>query len=364
MKESFRLSLILALVIGGLTALDITLARWEDESVHRTAIQYKVKADRFLSQGKPAEALEALRNAHSLVRDNTAYETEMIGALIALGKTSEAGPLIDDVLLREPNNGAANLLAGRLKLHDGDFKNAKAFYHRAIYGDWPANAQARRRDARLELAQKLLEHGSRQELLAEAISLEAESEGDESEQRRIAQLFLLAESPNRAATLYRALIAKKPDDADAYEGLGEAELQLAQYRQARASFVQASFLHRGSVAGSRFVLLNEVIELDPTSRKLSTADKFGRSARILAMAKGSLEAHLQTQPSAANTETRELLKSAATLLAERPAGPTNERAEERLDLAAKIWKTRVALFGLSTTPDEEPLRLTMERISQ
>ncbi len=350
-------------VIALLTVLDRFLARIETMEVRSAADRAWRTGNRLLSEGRAREALEALRNAHALERDNLACELDVIAALMALGKTADADPLIGEVLQRRPNDGPANLTAARLTALEGNTEDSEAYYHRAIYGEWPNNGGAQRLDARFELVQFLVRRHFKQRLLAELISLEAESDGDDSVLRRLAPLFLEADSPTRAAAVYRELIARNPDDAGAYEGLGEAELRLGQYRPARAAFLQASWHHEGAFAGPRLVLLNEVIQLDPTPRNLSTAEKFERSVRILALARGDLEALLERRPGAANGETAALLKEAADLAAEQPHPPTNELAEQNLDLSMKIWKLRLALFGASTAPDEEALRLTMEHLA-
>lgn len=364
MNRPLRVIAVVLLVIAGLTVLDQALARTERMELHSAADRSWRRGVRLLHEGRAAEALDALRNAHALERDNTAYELDMISALVALGRTADADPLIDEVLQRKPNDGYANLVAARLKAKESDSEEAEAYYHRAIYGEWPPDAAIHGRDVRFELVQYLVRRNSKQQMLAELISLEAEADDDEPLQRRIAELFLAADSPGRAAVVYRELISKNPDDASAYEGLGEAEMEQGHYRPARAAFLQASWHHEGPSSGARLVLLNEVIQLDPTPRNLPTAEKFERSLRILALAKGDLEAHLEKQPGLANAQTAALLKSAADAAgAKPPHGPTNELAEENLDLAMRIWKVRQSLFGPATSPDEEALKLTMEHLA-
>jgi len=371
-----RAIVVVALVIVGLSALDQFLARTEMAEVQSAAQRSWRNGVQLLKDGRAQAALDALRNAHALSRDNLTYELDMIAALSAVGNTNEADPLIDDVLQRKPNDGAANLTAARLKLKEGDIPDAESFYHRAIYGEWTGDADAHRRDTRFELVRLLADRNSRQQLLAELISLEADAdgakgddgkEGNDSLHRKIAQLFLKADAPNRAAEVYRNLIDKNPNDAEAHEGLGEAELRLGQYRAARASFVQVAHMSSGAdpakTVAPRLILLNEVIQLDPTPRRLPTAEKYERSQRILALAKGDLEAQLAERPASANSQTAQLLKEAADLLATKPHAVTNELAEQNLDLAEQIWKVRVALFGPSTGAAGEALRLTMERLA-
>jgi len=352
------LAVVLAVIVF-IASLDQILARTEVREVQNAATRSWTTGMRLLHNGQPAEALDALRDAHAMERDNVVYELDMISALTALGRTSDADPLIDEVLQRRPNDGYANLIAARVKAREGDAENAEAFYHRAIYAEWPPDGAMHARDARFELVQYLVGRNSKQQLLAELISLEAEADGDAALRHRIADLFLVSDSPARAATVYRTLIEENPDDAPAWAGLGEAEMQRGDYRAARTAFMQAAMHHAGDATGSRLVLLNEVIQLDPTPRRLPTAEKFDRSLRILALAKGDLEAQLEKRPSAANAETADLLKAAANP----PRTATNETAEQNLDLATKIWKLRVSLFGSSTAPDLEALKLTMERLA-
>jgi Flp pilus assembly protein TadD len=359
MNRPVRVMAVVTAVIVILAALDQILARTEMREVQGAAARSWSAGMRLLHEGRPAEALDALRDAHAMERDNVTYELDTISALIALGRTADADPLVEDVLQRKPNDGYANLIAARLKAREGDAEDAEAFYHRAIYAEWPADSSMPARAARLELVQYLVGRHAKQELLAELISLEAEADGDTALRRRVAELFLVAESPARAATVYRDLVEENPDDTTAYEGLGEAEMQRGEYRAARTAFMQAAMHHAGQTTASRLILLNEVIQLDPTSRRLPTAEKLERSLRILALAKGDLEAQLEKRPSAASAETADLLKAAANP----PRVATNEMAEQNLDLATRIWKLRVSLFGSSTAPDQEALKLTMERLA-
>jgi tetratricopeptide (TPR) repeat protein len=351
------------LAIAGLTLFDRFLARTEMAEVQSAAERSWRNGNKLLHEGHAGAALDSLRIAHSLARDNVLYELDTIAALTATRNTAEADPLMDEVLQRKPNDGAANLTAARLKAMERDPKEAEAFYHRAIYGEWTGNAAARSRDARFELVQLLAERNARQELLSELISLEAEADGDDGLFRKIGSLFLSADSPNRAADVFRQLIERNPDDAQAYEGLGEAELRLGQYRAARAAFVQVSYKNPGFAVGPRLVLLNEAIQLDPTPRRLPTAQKFERSVRILALAKGDLAGLLAQRPGSGTAETARLLKVAGDLSSAKPQALTNELAEQNLDLAEQIWKVRVGLFGASSGPGEEVLRLMMERLA-
>jgi tetratricopeptide (TPR) repeat protein len=363
LSNPVRTLAVTLLVILGLTALDQFLARTERAEVQSAAERSWREGNRLLHAGHPEAALDSLRNAHALARENVLYELDLIAAMTASGNTEEADPLMDEVLTRKPNDGEANLTAARLKMKERKVSDAEAFYHRAIYGEWAGDAASRRREARMELVELLRHRNARPEMMAELISLEAEADGDESMRRRIGQLFLVADAPARAANVYRSLIEKNPGDAEAYEGLGEAEMRLGEYRAARAAFVQVTYKSTSIQVAPRLILLNEVIQLDPTPRRLPTAEKYERSMRILALAKGDLEGLLAQRPAAATPETGLLLKYASDLASSKPGAVTNELAEKNLDAAEQIWKARLKIFGDSTSPGEEALRLTMEHLA-
>jgi Tfp pilus assembly protein PilF len=135
------LAVVLAVIVF-IASLDQILARTEVREVQNAATRSWTTGMRLLHNGQPAEALDALRDAHAMERDNVVYELDMISALTALGRTSDADPLIDEVLQRRPNDGYANLIAARVKAREGDAENAEAFYHRAIYAEWPPDGSS------------------------------------------------------------------------------------------------------------------------------------------------------------------------------------------------------------------------------
>jgi hypothetical protein len=201
-KPVLGLIVILMLVIAGLTALDKSLAKIEDAEVRGSARRSYETGNQFLGQGLAAKAVDPLRDAHALERENAGYTLALISALMNVGKTSEADTLMDEILASKPNDGQANLVAARLVLKEGKRDDAEAYFHRAIYGSWPTDSMGHRRASRMELIQLLQAEKARQPLLAELISLESDATGDEQSQRQIAQLFMSAGAAGRAPALY------------------------------------------------------------------------------------------------------------------------------------------------------------------
>ncbi len=360
------LIVIVAMVIAMLAALDWSLARTEESEVQNSAARAYRNGLVLVKQGKTSEAVDSLRQAHALERQNEEYELGLTEALLAAGKIGEAEPLMNEVLQDEPNDGRANLIAARLMIKKGNTRDAEAYYHRAIYGEWPSSASQHRMAARMELIELLESKGNQQDLLAELLPVEEEAGNNPQLEHQLAHLFLVAGSPSRSADLYRSLLQKNPDDASAFAGLGEADLQRGEYRSAHANFLQAMYHdpHDARIR-SRFELASTLASLDPTLRELPSAEKYERSLRILQLASFDLQQCLTEKPAADSATLEQLLSASVDSIPDRvPAQVTNEMAERVLTLAQQIWQSRLKVCGDVTTAEEDPLRLIMLKLSQ
>ncbi len=358
-RPTWSLIAILVTVIAGLTVADVSLARTETSELHSEAQSEFEDGMRLLHEGKASAAVDALRSAHMLNRRNVNYELGLIEALAADGKMDEAQTLLDDVLQRQPDSGQANLVAARLMLRQHRLAQAESYYHRAIYGEWQDNAPAHRLDARMELVHVLAANGMKQELLAELLPLEEEAANDPTLLKRLADMFLAAGSPQRAADLDRTLIDRNPDDAEAYGSLGEAELELGDYREAQSAFLRAYRLKPDKQLRDRAELASALTALDPTPRRMRSMEKYRRSMRILELTLAASQPCLN-----ASTASAGLLSAAQQALSQKTAAPvTNEASEAILALAEKLWQARVKVCGAGVASgDEQALRLIMEKL--
>jgi tetratricopeptide (TPR) repeat protein len=357
------------LLIGALFSVDFFLATMEHTELTGEARDHYRDGLALLQQKRAPEAVEQLRRAWSLDRANREYQLQYAAALLAAKKLDEAGKQLDDLLQADPNDGPANLLAARLRVRQGNVEDAESHYHRAIFGSWKDKPAAHRLDVRLELANLLASRGDQGDLLAELLPLESEAPDEPALRARLGRLFLQAGSPSRAADVFRELVRSSTDaasDADAYLGLGQAELDLGNYRDAFTAFVSALRCDpnaRG--AKEKMMLSSTMTALDPTLRRLSPEEKYARSARILEMARDSLQQCLSggmvTEPS----KLQALLANAnATLSAGASPHVTNEVAEERLALAEQLWQAGAKACPPGSSDREEPLRLIMEKLAR
>ena len=331
--DRLQYGLIAAIVaIGGaLWSADLFLARTETAEVRAEARSYFDLGSRLVADRQPADAVDPLRKAHSLQRNNRAYGVRLAEALIASGKLDEAARVLTELLARSPNDGESNLLQARLTLRTASLTDALAYYHRAIYGTWtglnPGQAETRKVQTRIELAELLAQRGLKQELLSELLALSPEAAGNLDVEKKVAAWYMAAGSPQRSADAYKTLMREDPGDLSNASGLGDAELALGNYRAAEDAFSKSGEPDRAGLAET-------IAQLDPTERTLSSAEKFRRSERILEMTHDALERCAGDS---------KLIDQAADLIAKPVHGVvTNELAEQRLSLAEQLWKARPA----------------------
>lgn len=348
--------------IAVLLVFDTALAKIDTvETRSHAASEYR-KGESLLAQGKLHDAIDHLRTAASLDREHSAYTVALADAILAEGSPNDAEPLLTPVLERNATDGAANLALARILVKEGRIEEAKSYYHRAIYGLWPGDAQHYRAAARFELIDLLARTGARQELLAELLPIQDESRGDSALRKRMAHLFVLAGSPSRASDIYRDILRRNPRDEEAYLGLADAALALGNYPTARADLLAASRLSPDdSAIQSRMMLADSAIAIDPTQRGLGLDEQYRRSRRLVEMTIGSarrcLGADAPQVAAALDSVTR-------TLLAPSTAMPRSQAIEENLSLAGQLWRMRGARCTTPPPRDEEALALIQDRIAQ
>jgi len=325
--------------IAGLFALDTFLADRERAANRSEARRLFEEGVRLERRGAMPAAVDRLRSAVSAERENPVYQRALAAALLAAGKESDAQALLTERLQHDPLDAEASLLMARALAGVGKTRQAIAFYHRAIYGQWGAGASGGRMQARFELVELLASKPDRQELLAELLPLQTEAPTDVPTRKRIARLFLTAGSPSRAMEIFRGIVRRDRTDADGYAGLGEAEFQRGNYRAACRDFATAVKLKGSdSSAEARLGLCTRVLALDPTQRGLGTAEQYRRSRDLLAATLGAFDSCTGPGRHASDLPLADSVRLALGRPA--PPSPTAEAMEDNLDLAERLWRRR------------------------
>jgi tetratricopeptide (TPR) repeat protein len=353
---------ILGLIVA-LLVLDLALARIDREERRRQAANAFVEGRALLAAGRPGDAADRLATATTLERDNVGYGLALAQALLANGKAADAEEILNRLLDRARNDGAVNLTMARLLASTARKSDAKAFYHRAIYGRWGSDSIARRTAARFELIDLLARQRAHEELLAELLPLQSAPADSAALLARLGPLYLRADSPSRAAEAYRALLRRSPSNADAYAGLGEADLALGQFQAGRAAFRSAVRARPSdSSIVRRLRVIDSVLALDPTGRGLSDAERLTRSRALLERTLVALDACAAADTVAADVA---VLDSArAERAAPKPRGDLTAVTERKLSLAETLWRMRPADCVLPTGEQSDILELLQRSISR
>ena len=297
------------------------------------AEQYYKAGIELVQQARNQEAVEQFRNAVSISRDNEQYRLALGVTLAKTGHPDEAAVYLREVLKRDPNNGAANLALGQIAIAAQKTSDAMTYYHRAIYGSWPAGEETSRLEARFELAGYLRKFGQQREAIAELLAALEQARNDQAAKKRIASLLLAYGSPRQAADIYRDILHGDSRDADAWSGLGAAEMQLEDYGAARVAFRNTEQLNPtdGQVRKER-ELAERILALDPNARGLRSSVRFQRSEAILEEVLSGIQSCSSVNPQLVNT--------ARKALEHRPRrGERDDATEMNIALAAELSKS-------------------------
>ena len=148
----------LTLALATVVLFAITLFLFKSFTQHREdlAVRWSDRGRLALQQGKPDQAIVALRTALSYAPGTRAYEVLLAQALGEAGRTEESYNYFLGLWETEPGDGFTNLQLARLAAKKSDREDAVRFYRAAIYGTWEGDGVVRRAQVRLELARYLI----------------------------------------------------------------------------------------------------------------------------------------------------------------------------------------------------------------
>lgn len=227
-----------------------------------------------LQAGRPQEAVAALQSALLYSRDNFSYQLSLAQALAALNQTDEALAYFLNLWEREPDSGTVNLELGRIYAKKGQTEQALRYYHNAIYAAWPDNADQRRREARLELVDFLLQQKADAQAQAELIALAANMPAESSKHLQVAVLFMQVQDYEHALAQYREGLRMNRHDAAAMAGAGRATFELGDYELARRYLASAVAANPKDAQIVELLHTDElVLQMDPFRRQVSSSKR-------------------------------------------------------------------------------------------
>jgi tetratricopeptide (TPR) repeat protein len=357
---------VVLLAIAGLFLVDTFLAKTERNESEAEAARLFQEGQHLRQEGRSEDAVHQFQAALSISRGNRDYHIALAGALLEAGKVANAESALSDLLQQNSTDGEANLLMARVLVRQGRIPEGISYYHRATFGQWKQDVAGNRARARFELVDLLARQNSKEELLAELLPLQEEAPQDVETQKRIGRLFLAAGSPSRAAEVFRDILRRSQEDAQARAGFAEAEFAEGNYRAAETDYLAAARLKPDEDADrKRADVSRQVLELDPMQRGIGPAERYRRSARLLEMTLAEVTQCTQGIPARVDQALQELTNAAKKALNRRvnPSGQS-DAFDANLDLAEKLWQMRNKECAQPAPEADEPLGLVLAKVAQ
>jgi tetratricopeptide (TPR) repeat protein len=246
------------------------------------AEEWYTRGEEDLRARHASAALADFRTALSYSHDNEHYQLQLAQALMMEGNSGEAGAEARTYLLnlleREPGNATVNLELARLAAREHAVLDALRFYHGAIYGEWDDDPVVRRRAARLELVDFLLDAGQKDSARAELIAMAADLPADPALQTKVGNLLLQVKGYDDALKLFQRALLEEPRSPDALAGAGECHFHNGEYAQAQRFLTRALQQDpRLTQAAAMLDTAQAVLNLDPFNRRLDNMERARRA---------------------------------------------------------------------------------------
>ncbi|HEV2314321.1 MAG TPA: tetratricopeptide repeat protein [Candidatus Acidoferrales bacterium] len=245
-----------------------------------------------LKSGNAAEALADFHTALVYSPDDTQIQFQLAQALAAEGRNSEARAYLLELQAHAPSDAPINLALARISAGAGSEADAVRYYHGAVYGVWPSEAEANRLNARLELCRFLIARGDTSMAEAELIALASEipERNGASLHAQTGELFLRIGDANRALSEFRGALTAARAPADALRGAGLAAYQMGEFQQAERYLDRARRLgNKDADVSDALDISRMVTSVDPYALGLSEADRRNRARRDFEQAFGRLQ---------------------------------------------------------------------------
>jgi tetratricopeptide (TPR) repeat protein len=348
---------VIAAGLGVLLVIGFINYYYRSERTER-AEQYYKTGNELLQQDRDDEAVQQFRDALSGAPGNLQYRLALGLALAKDKHEGEASTYLNALLKRDPENALANLGEARMAAEQGKTADAARLYRRAIDGMWPAGQDQNRMQARFELASLMEKAGQRTQAIAELLAALGPAAHDTTVKNKIGQLLLSYGAPREAADVFRNLAQTDDRNANAYAGLGAADLAMENYQDATNALRKALQLNPSDEASKMQLDLSErVLALDPNARGLRVAERYKRSKELL---QAEVTRFDQCQPGNAAAD------QARKALANQPRPrELEDSADVNLALAEDLWKQQKTCAGEhAPNSNDQAIERVLARLSK
>jgi len=240
--------LILTLATVVLFVLTLLLFRSFTEHRAELATRWAGRGRVALTHGRPQDAVEALRTALTYSPGERSYELMLAEALEGSGHTEEATSYFLNLWEAQPGDGVINLELARLAKKKRDRNEAVRYFQAAVDGSWEGDGVEHRRDARLELANYLIEQKDFATAQTELLIAGSNAPPDAALEVMFGDALARAEDNANALIYYQKAIKLAPRNALAYEKAGRLAYRMGDYARARGWLERAVRESAGGLA--------------------------------------------------------------------------------------------------------------------
>jgi tetratricopeptide (TPR) repeat protein len=269
------------LTLATIVLFVLTLLLFRSFTTHRAdlAVRWAARGETALKQGHPELAVPALRTALIYAPETHSYQMMLAQALGDSGHVEEATNYFLNLWEAQPGEGIINLQLARLARRRGATDEAIRYYRAAIFGNWEGEGVERRREARLELANYLIDQGKLPMAQTELLIAASNAPPGAGLEILFGDELVRASDPTAALLYYQKAIAQDPRNPAAYEKAGRLAYQMGDYVRAR-NWLEHAVRESGGTATGADALLKNAERLLVLSPAAARTDK-DRITRLL-----------------------------------------------------------------------------------
>ncbi len=302
------------------------------------------------AQSRYDDAIDQYRRAITFGPSESQYRLQLAQTLLQTGRVTEAGAHLAELHEEDPTDAVVNLMIARIDARKNDLANAVTWYHRAIYGFWPANPVRNRIDARWELIQLLAQHGERREVIAELLQLFGESPDDPRLRLRIGRMLLDFGATSNAEEVFNDVVTTNARFVEGWTALADAEMKEGKYAEARNALRRAWRLapHDADI-WKRLETTNDILALDPSLPTLTSQERLHRSQELLSRALASVQECTASSGKTLTDEQQANMAMAQELLQQKRNVLREGQTPRDIGLAIALGQDRVQICGSASS---------------
>jgi tetratricopeptide (TPR) repeat protein len=256
----------LALLGSSVALFGVTLFLFQSFQAHRVdlARRWSERGRQALAHNQPEQAVAALRTALSYDPDGADARTDQLllaQGLADAGHLDEANNYFLNLWDTRPGDGFVNLQLARLSRRKGEDREATDYYRAAIFGSWEGDGIVRRREARFELTDFLIQQHLNAEARNELFTIAGNAPMNPALNMTVADKLAEAGYLPDALSFYEKAAAADPHNPVPFERAGQAAYNLGDYPQAQKLLDRAleerAFRSEDSDTRSRIAALAE-----------------------------------------------------------------------------------------------------------